>query len=255
MTNSILNYFALPVDASAHGHGIDSLIIWVHVLMLALFVGWLGYFIYVLLRFNQKRNPKADYYGVKSHLSTYVEGIVALVEAVLLIGFAIPIWAKAVQEFPKEEDSKVIRIVAQQFQWNGRYPGKDGKFGAAGLQFLTDENKFGLDKNDPLGKDDFVATQTLTVPVDEPVICYISSLDVIHSFKIVPLRVTQDAIPGLVIPAHFTAKQIGEYNINCAQLCGNSHYGMKGYLKVVSKEDYAKWVTEQSKGGAATSFE
>src|SRR5271170_5239568 len=75
----------LPVDVSTHGYGVDNLLIYVHILMGVLFVGWVGYFIYVLLRFSKKRNPQADYIGVRSHASSYLEGIVALVEGVLLV--------------------------------------------------------------------------------------------------------------------------------------------------------------------------
>src|SRR2546426_27021 len=92
-----------------------SLIIYVHWLMIVLFVGWLAYFAYALFRFHRSRNPKADYVGVKGHASNYIEGAVALVEGVLLIGVAVPLWAKAVDKFPKEDESTVIQVVAQQF--------------------------------------------------------------------------------------------------------------------------------------------
>src|SRR3954463_3414375 len=118
----------LPVLASEHGKDVDNLIIYVHWLMIVLFVGWLAYFAYALFRFHKSRNPKADYVGVKSHASNWVEGIVILVEGVLLIAFAIPLWAKAVEKLPSEGESTVIHIVAQQFDWNVRYPGKDGAF-------------------------------------------------------------------------------------------------------------------------------
>jgi len=71
----------LPPLASEHGVDVGNLIIYVHWLMIALFIGWFAYFVYVLFRFNQKRSPKADYVGVKSHASSYVEVSVALVEA------------------------------------------------------------------------------------------------------------------------------------------------------------------------------
>ncbi len=93
----------LPVNDSGQGAGVDQLIIYVHVLMAALFIGWLGYFFYVVFRFSKARNPKADYTGVTSHASTYIEGIVAIFEAVLLIGFAIPVWSRAVDKFPSEK--------------------------------------------------------------------------------------------------------------------------------------------------------
>src|SRR3954466_6969785 len=105
----------LPVLASEHGQSVDNLIIYVHWLMIALFVGWLGYFAYALFRFHRSRNPKADYIGVRDHASNYIEVIVAFVEAVILLFVAVPLWAKTVDKFPEEKDSTVIQIVAQQF--------------------------------------------------------------------------------------------------------------------------------------------
>ncbi|HEX4122448.1 MAG TPA: cytochrome c oxidase subunit II [Verrucomicrobiae bacterium] len=241
----------MPENDSGQGAGVDQLIIYVHILMAALFVGWLGYFFYVLLRFNKKSNPKADYTGVKNHASNYVEGIVAIFEFVLLIGFAIPVWSRAVDKFPSDKDSTVIKVIAQQFQWNGWYPGPHGVFAAQDRKFVTGDNTFGLDKNDPHYKENFFVAKDFVVPVNKPVIAYISSLDVIHCFACKPMRVTQDAIPGMVIPAHFTPIKIGTYQINCAQLCGNGHYQMRGTLKVVSQTDYDKWVAAKSKAGAS----
>jgi cytochrome c oxidase subunit 2 len=247
----------LPVDASAQGAGVDRLLIYVHVLMGLLFVGWIGYFLYVLLRYHKSRNPRADYAGVKSNTSTYLEGIVAMVEAVLLVGFAIPVWSHAVDQFPSDKDSTVIKVIAQQFQWNGWYPGPHGKFCANDEKLVAGDNPFGLDKKDANYKENFFAVNDLVVPVNKPVIAYISSLDVIHCFAVRPLRVTQDAIPGMVIPAHFTPVKEGTYEINCAQLCGMGHYTMRGTIKVVSQTDYDQWVAKMSKtsGGGGGNYE
>ena len=92
----------LPVLASENGKDVDSLIIYIHLLMIALFVGWLGYFVFAVWKFRKSRNPKADYVGVRNHASNYIEGIVALVEAELLIFVAIPVWARAVDKKPPE---------------------------------------------------------------------------------------------------------------------------------------------------------
>jgi cytochrome c oxidase subunit 2 len=246
----------LPVLASEHGRHVDDLIIYVHLLMLVLFVGWLGYFGYALFRFRKSRNPKADYVGVKSHASSYIEGAVALVELGLLGLFAVPFWAKAVDKLPKESDSTVIQIVGQQFNWNARYPGKDGVFGKQDMRFVTSDNIFGIDPSDPRGKDDIQvnALGELHVPINKPVICYVSSKDVVHSFKIIAMRVTQDAIPGMRVPVWFTPTKEGRYQINCAQLCGNAHSAMAtGILVVEDQAAYEKWLA--SKEGAATSFE
>ena len=199
----------LPPVASEHGPHVDALIIYVHWLMIALFVGWLGYFAYVLIRFRRGRNPRADYFGVRSHASSYLEGAVALVEGVLLVGLAIPLWAKAVDQFPDKKQSTVIHVVGQQFNWNALYAGKDGEFGRQDMRFVNATNTFGLDPSDPRTKEDVQVTGLgeMHVPVNKPVICYISSKDVIHSFKLIAMRVTQDAIPGMRIPLWFTAGQ------------------------------------------------
>jgi cytochrome c oxidase subunit 2 len=233
----------LPVLASDHGQDVDNLIIYVHWLMIALFIGWLAYFAYALLRFHRSRNPKADYLGVKGHASNYIEVAVAIVEAVLLIGVAVPLWAKAVDKFPSEQESTVIQVVGQQFQWNGRYSGKDGVFGKQAMNLVSTANPFGVDPNDPNGKDDVSVVSEMHCVVNKPVIAFISSKDVIHSFKIIAMRVTQDAIPGMRIPIWFRPTKPGKYQINCAQLCGNSHSAMSaGTLIVDTQEDYDKWL-------------
>src|SRR5690349_12169977 len=124
------------------------------------------------------------------------------------------------------------------------------------MRLLTTTNIFGIDPTDPAGKDDVVAPlNEIVVPVNKPVLVYLTSLDVIHCFKVSPLRVTQDAIPGMRIPFHFKPTREGKYLIQCAQLCGSSHYGMKGECNVVSQAEFDKWLAEKSKAGAATSFE
>src|SRR5208337_3282695 len=99
----------LPPLASTNGRGVDDLIIYVHWLMIALFIGWIIYFFYALHRFRSSRNPKADYVGVKNHASNYLELAVAAVEAVLLIFVAAPLWAKAVNQFPPPGESTVLQ--------------------------------------------------------------------------------------------------------------------------------------------------
>ncbi|HWD21131.1 MAG TPA: cytochrome c oxidase subunit II [Verrucomicrobiae bacterium] len=248
--NNCLAVLGLPINASAQGHDVDRLIYFVHLLMFALFIGWFIYFVYVLIRFNKKRNPKPDYEGVKTHASTYVEAAVALIEAALLLGLALPIWSRQVDHFPSEKESTVINVIAQQFQWNGWYPGTNGVFVKADRKLVAGDNPFGFDKTDANFKNNFVVIGNLEVPVDKPVLAYISSQDVIHSFACRPLRAMQDAIPGMRIPLHFTPALTGEYQINCAQLCGISHSAMRGTIKVVKPEEFTKWVASKSSAGA-----
>jgi len=250
MQKLIENLLGLPVLASENGRGVDNLIIYIHLLMIALFVGWVAYFAYAVWRFRRVRNPKADYTGVRNHASSYIEGIVVIVEAVLLIFVAVPLWARAADQAPKESESTVVQIVAQQFAWNVRYAGKDGVFGKQDMRWVSSTNTFGVDQNDPNGKDDVETQSQMHVVKDKPVICYISSKDVIHSFKIIALRMTQDAIPGLRIPIWFKPTTLGTYQINCAQLCGNGHSSMsRGRLIVESQEDFDKWLASKKTGG------
>jgi cytochrome c oxidase subunit 2 len=244
----------MPELASKNGAKVDALIVYVHWLMLALFIGWIIYFGYAIWRFRASRNPKANYHGVKNHASNYIELGVVIAEAVLLVGVAIPVWAKAVDHFPDAKDSTVIYVMAQQYAWNIRYAGPDGVFGRQDMKYISDTNVFGVDPTDPAGKDDIQTLNEIHVPVGKPVVAYVSSKDVIHSFKITAMRTCQDAIPGLRIPCWFTPTKIGKYQVNCAQLCGPGHSSMTGgFLIVESQADFNKWIA--SKSGASASFE
>jgi cytochrome c oxidase subunit II len=262
MNETFGKILGLPVLASEHGAQVDKLIIYVHYLMAALFVGWIAYFIYVLLRFNNKANPKADYVGIRSHASNYIEATVALVEGVLLLGFAVPMWAKAVDTttFPTADQHPVtIRVIAQQFAWNVFYPGPDGEFGRRDLSLVSSDNPWGIDQSDPKGKDDFAPMlNDIHCVVNKPLVIMLTSKDVIHSFKVIAMRVTQDAIPGVPIPLHFIPTKTGVYQINCAQLCGVGHASMSGgRITVQTQEDYDKWFQDKvkSSASAAKSFE
>jgi cytochrome c oxidase subunit II len=255
-TDFTAKILGMPVLASSNGQDVDNLIVYVHWLMLALFIGWIIYFVYAVWRFNAKRNPRADYHGVRNHASNYIELTVAGIEAVLLIFVAVPLWAKAVDKFPPASEATVIQVVAQQYAWNVRYPGPDGVFGQQDMRFVNSTNIFGVDPTDQAGKDDITTLNDIHVPIGKPVIIYVSSKDVIHSFKIIAMRVCQDAIPGLRIPVWFTPTKIGRYQINCAQLCGPGHSSMtQGYLTVDSAADYDKWLRSKGPAPSPASFE
>lgn len=235
----------LPVQASAHAGEIDQMIILIHYLMFILFIGWGIYFIWVLIRFRAKANPKADYAGVTSHTSSYLEIAVAVIEAVLLIGFAIPAWADRVNEFPPESESTVVRMIARQFEWHAHYPGADGRFGRRDLSLITPTNVVGLDRSDPNAADDVVSINRMNLPVGKPAIVYLSSQDVIHSLGIAEMRVKQDAIPGMEIPVWFEPTRAGDYQINCSQLCGLGHYRMKAEVSVQPQAEFDAWLAEE----------
>ena len=239
--------FGLPIVASAHGHEIDMIIYLVHLLMFVLFAGWAVYFIYVLLRFNRRRNPKASYHGPHSHIPTSIEIAVAIIEVLLLVGFSIPFWAKQVNAFPEGKEVIKIRVIAEQFAWNIHYPGADGIFGKTDMKsFDKQSNPLGLDSKDANSKDDIVTINQLHLPVGRPVIIELSSKDVIHSFNLNIMRVKQDAIPGIKFPLWFIPTKTGKSEIACAQLCGVGHYYMRGFMTVHSQNDFQKWLDSQA---------
>ena len=258
----ILHKLGLPINMSVQGAAIDEINAIVHWLMLVLFVGWGIFFIVSLVKFRASKNAKADYTGVKSHLSSLLEAVVAVIEIVILFGFGFPIWAARVTDVPSTYESVHLRVVAQQFAWNFHYPGPDGKFGKTRADLVDEqENPVGLDRSSDNAADDFYTVNQLHVPVNKKIRIDLSSLDVIHSFTLPELRVKQDAIPGMVIPVHFTATMTSDeflkttigtkregksLEVTCAQLCGLGHYRMRGFFTVHDDEGYQAWLDEQA---------
>jgi cytochrome c oxidase subunit 2 len=258
------DWLGLPPLASTHGGQIDGMIGWVHIFMLVLFVGWGSFYLFCLVRFRRSRQPVADYTGVKSHASSYLEGGVALVEAILLVGFAIPLWAARVGSRPPDNEALLVQVTGEQFAWNIHYAGPDGKFGRTDITLIdVQSNPLGLDRNDPASKDDVTTTNQLYLPVNKPIIVTLRSKDVIHSFGVPEFRVKQDAIPGLTIPIWFipnvttaemrtrTGNAEFQYEIACAQLCGLGHARMRGFVTVQTAEEFKTWLDDKIKEQSA----
>lgn len=249
----------LPEIASQHGASLDHVNNLVHWLMLILFIGWGTLFVYMLWRFRSGKNPTADYTGVKTHASSYAEVGVAVAEVFLLVWFSIPLYSDRVDALPPPVDENgvervEVRVIGQQFAWNIHYPGPDGVFGRTDASLVDEQsNPIGLDR-DGAGADDVTTINQLHLPVNRPVLIYLSSKDVIHSFFIPEMRVKQDAIPGMQFPVWFvptvTTKEMQKikgddaftYEIGCAQLCGLGHYRMKGFTYVETEEEFDAWM-------------
>ncbi len=238
----------LPMQDNANSVGgeVDWLIYVIHAFMLILFLGWLTYYIVAIYKHRRVESPKASYKGIKNKkVSSALETGVALIEIIILVGIALPGWALMAsgERFTDEQKEQAIEIQAnaQQYAWNFRYAGDDKAFGQQKTGLVTSDNPWGYDPEDPAAKDDFVNAGQMVVPINRPIMVHCRSMDVIHSFYVGAMRVCQDCIPGISIPTYFIPDKIGEYTITCAQLCGGSHYAMKGIVKVVSEEDYAEW--------------
>src|SRR6187397_1979569 len=101
----INEFLGQPPNVSEHGFQVDHILGFCHWFMGALFVGWTASVISVLIRFRRSRHPVADHEGVKSGISSHLEFAAVLIEAVLLIGFAVPLWGRFVNDFPDTKDA------------------------------------------------------------------------------------------------------------------------------------------------------
>jgi cytochrome c oxidase subunit 2 len=231
-------FFGLPESASAHGFEIDQMLEFCHWFMAALFVGWSLFFLLCVWRFRRSKNPVANHYGVRNKLSTHLEVGVVLIEAVLLIGFAFPLWAKRTNAFPDLSEAVQVRAYGFQFGWHIHFPGNDGIFGKRAIEFISAQNSIGLDPSDPAGRDDSVTLNRVPLAANVPAVITVSSFDVIHNFAIHQMRIAQDAIPGMAIPMWFTPVQEGVFEVICGQLCGSGHSNMRAEIEVMQKADF-----------------
>ena len=234
--------------ASKHGHGGNHMLALIHWFMLILFVGWTAFLGIVLYRFRRKKNPKASYDGITSHFSTHIEVGVVIVEVVLLLGFAFPLWAKRADRSARPTGDEVVnlRAVGEQYRWSFHYAGADKMVGLTGYDRISGANPVGLVAEDPNSVDDFISINELVIPINRPVVIQVTSKDVIHGLAIVPMFTQQDAIPGSEIPLWFVPQKEGEWNIVCAQLCGAGHAQMVAWVKCVSDEEFEEWYASQT---------
>jgi cytochrome c oxidase subunit 2 len=202
---------------------------------------------FIIWRYRAMSGERAAY----SKGNAQVEIVLAAIAALIFIALAITgqkVWAQLRLSQPPT-DALQIEAVGQQFAWNFRYPGADGRFGRTDPRLYNDADNsigarpgpLGIDPNDALGKDDIVSG-LLVIPINRPVNLTLRSKDVIHNFYAPALRFKQDAVPGMRINIYFTATREGRYEIACAELCGQFHHQMRAYLEVRSQSDYEQWL-------------
>jgi cytochrome c oxidase subunit II len=228
----------LPPSISEHGPALDRqfmlTILIVGIAFSAAQIG-LGYMLW------KYRDSSSGERAVYTHGSNRLEILWTVITAVIFISIAVmgqSVWA-SLRLNAAPAGSYQVEVVAQQFQWNFHYPGKDGLFGRTDPKLIDDSslNFVGLDETDPNAADDSVVT-ALAVPVNRPTELILRSKDVIHSFWVPPLRFKQDLVPGMAIRVHFTANKVGKYELACAELCGQLHFKMKSYMLVLPENEH-----------------
>jgi len=235
-----------PILASEHGRSIDSLFMAVLIVTGIAFVlvqGALGYFV---ARYGESGTERAAYWHDNPKAEAFLLILTAVILTVLVF-MGQRVWAN-IYFSDEPQNATVIQVTGEQFFWTFHYPGPDGQFGRTDTKLITATNNIGIDRNDPVAKDDIVSQNVMHVPMGKPVRVRLRSKDVIHSFFLPNLRVKQDAVPGMGIEVWFTPTRAGQYEIACAELCGLAHYRMKGFLTIDESQDaFNKWLEEAAK--------
>ena len=202
-----------------------------------------GFTAWAVFRYRHRKDARAHYEPENKKLEWRLMIITTLgVAAMLAPGLVV--WAQFVN-VPPEAD--VVEVVAQQWNWSYRLPGKDGKLGTVDARFVTDANPFGMNPHDPNGRDDLlVDSPELHVPLGRPVKLLLRSKDVLHNFTVAQIRVKMDLVPGLVTRVWFTPTRAGSYDLLCQELCGIAHYAMRGRMVVDEPAAFQTWLGRQA---------
>ena len=219
-------------SASSYAGKIDGLI-----LLILLIVGFWFVLAEVVLfglvfKFSAKRNKKALYIGgEKPEEKRWVSWphYATLVFDVLIIVAALRVWHEVKLTMPTPDET--VRIEAQQWAWTFTHAGADGKLGTA---------------------DDVRTVDELHVVVDKTYHFELTSRDVLHSFSVPAFRLKQDAVPGRIIRGWFKPTQLGQFDVQCAEICGIGHGIMPARLVIESSEQHAAWLKASSPAHAET---
>jgi cytochrome c oxidase subunit 2 len=231
-----------PTAISAHAPALDrQFLITIIVVGLAFTAAQIGLGWMVWKYRDTGNRARATY----THGSSRLEVIWTVITAIIFIGLAVmgqSVWA-SLHFNQAPAGSYQVGAVAQQFQWNFHYAGRDGVFGRTDPILIDDSvlNFIGLDEADASARDDAVHS-VLAVPVGRPVELFLRSKDVIHNFFVPQLRFKQDLVPGMVIRVHFTPLTVGKYELACAELCGQLHFKMRSYMLVLPEEEHRELI-------------
>jgi cytochrome c oxidase subunit 2 len=219
-------WMRLPEQASTYAAPIDDmfhLIMWITGIIFVVVESILLFFV---VKYRHREGRQAHY----THGNNRVEVVWTIVPALICVILALlsrRLWEDIKEHMP--HDALEVQVTGEQFAWNFRYAGPDGKFGTP---------------------DDILTLNQLHFPVGKPVIATLTSKDVIHSFFLPEFRVKQDLVPGMTTHIWFEATRVGHWEIACAELCGLGHYRMKGFVTVDTPEDFQKWLAEQAAAAA-----
>ncbi len=198
---------------------------------------------YCVYKYRYREDRRSEYEPENAKLEWWLSGLTTL-GVVALLTPGLLAWQDFV-EVP--EGAAEIEVLGKQWEWNYRLPGKDGKLGKSGVKFVNDDNFFGIDPNDPNGKDDIlIEGDDLHMPMGKPIKMLLRTVDVLHDFYVPQFRAKMDLVPGMVTYFWLTPSRPGTFDVLCAELCGVGHHAMRGAVVVEEESAFNAWLAEQS---------
>jgi cytochrome c oxidase subunit 2 len=223
---------------------------WLHWMMLVIctviFIGVFGVMFYSIFKHRKSKGAKSASF----HESTTVEVIWTVIPLLIVIGMALPATKTVVAMKDTTNADITIKTTGYQWKWGYDYIKGEGE----GISFLSTLSTSRESINNLAPKSNTYLMEVdneMVVPVNKKIRMITTANDVIHAWAVPAFGVKQDAIPGFVRDTWFKAEQIGTYRGQCSELCGAQHAFMPIVVRVVSDEDYTKWVEEKKKEMAA----
>ena len=217
---------------STYAADIDFLIILVLVVVGIWFLAAEYIFVLFILKYRAKPGRKADYItGKEKHLKRWITipHFMVLAFDVVIVVVSFQVWHKIKMDLPENPDA-VLRITGQQWAWTFQHPGLDGELDTADDIFTVDE---------------------LHVENEKTYHFKLEATDVLHSFSVPVWRLKQDAIPGRSITGWFQPTLAGEFDVQCAEICGFGHGVMSARVMVEDAEQHASWLAANTPVAAA----
>jgi cytochrome c oxidase subunit II len=203
---------------------IDGLVWMVTAIVGVFFILAEGMFFYLLFKYKKKDGEKAAYFddhaedNIKHTWIEWPHRVILVCDVALIVG-AISVWMTVKLDMPETQET--VRITAQQWAWVFHHAGPDGKLDTADDIRLVDE---------------------LHVQVNKKYKFELTSRDVLHGFSVPVFRLKQDAIPGRVIEGWFEPTLVGEFDVQCTEICGIGHGIMPARLYVEDEKQHAAWL-------------
>src|SRR5919202_1220492 len=242
--HAIAWYFQSP--GSQLARDIDHLHQYVMWLIIVIFVGVFGFMFYACFAHRKAKGHPAEQF----HENTTVELLWTIIPAVILVVIAWPVTKVVIAQKDTSAPDLTIKATGYQWKWGYDYLKGEGE----GISFVSmlatprEQIDAGAKKDENYLLE---VDKELIVPVDKKVRILTTAADVIHAWWVPAFGVKQDAIPGFIRDTWFRADKTGIFRGQCAELCGKEHGFMPIVVRVVSQEDYTKWVAQQKQAASA----